>query len=169
MSGVLHASAIELSEEGVEASATTAVTATRSISHFSVNSPFFFALVDESSMVPLFMGVVTNPAPDDDGSMANDDPDGNNTVSDDLVSVSNQQDAELRCNKKELEEEDGDSSKKELEKEDDSSSSNTTNTTSNNTRTRISNNNTTSSSNITSSRNSSVLSRGTSADEMLLN
>lgn len=154
MSGVLHASAIEISEEGVEASATTAVTATRSISHFSVNSPFFFALVDESSMVPLFMGVVTNPTPDDDGHMSNDDPNSNSTMSDDPVMMSNQQDAELFSIKKELEE----------DNKSRSSSSSSRNTTSNS-----SNINSSSSRiNNTSSSNSSVPSRGTSADETQL-
>ncbi|XP_068587841.1 alpha-2-antiplasmin [Cebidichthys violaceus] len=81
VTGVRHASTIELSEEGVEASATTAVTSMRSVSLFSVNSPFLFALVDDASMTPLFMGVVTNPAPDNDP-MLNDDPGRNGTMSD---------------------------------------------------------------------------------------
>ncbi|XP_074467100.1 alpha-2-antiplasmin-like [Sebastes fasciatus] len=66
VASVRHASTIELSEEGVEASATTVVTSMRSVSLFSANSPFFFALVDDASLAPLFMGVVTNPAPDND-------------------------------------------------------------------------------------------------------
>uniref|UniRef100_A0A8C4DN62 Serpin domain-containing protein n=1 Tax=Dicentrarchus labrax TaxID=13489 RepID=A0A8C4DN62_DICLA len=61
VTGVRHASTVELSEEGVEASATTVVTSMRSISLFSVNSPFLFALVDDASLAPLFMGIVTNP------------------------------------------------------------------------------------------------------------
>ncbi|XP_054481489.1 alpha-2-antiplasmin [Anoplopoma fimbria] len=81
---VRHASTIELSEDGVEASATTAVTSMRSVSLFSVNSPFLFALVDDATLTPLFMGVVTNPAPDDDP-MLNDDPGRNGTVSDQLA------------------------------------------------------------------------------------
>lgn len=81
VTGVRHASTIELSEEGVEASATTVVTSTRSISIFSVNSPFLFALVDDASLVPLFMGVVTNPAPDNDRTLS-DDPHLNSTLSD---------------------------------------------------------------------------------------
>ncbi|CAF96208.1 unnamed protein product, partial [Tetraodon nigroviridis] len=60
---VRHASTVELSEKGVEASAATVVTTMRSISMFSVNSPFLFAIVDDASLVPLFMGIVTNPAP----------------------------------------------------------------------------------------------------------
>lgn len=78
---VRHASTIELSEEGAEASATTAITSMRSISLFSVNSPFLFALVDEASHTPLFMGIVTNPAPDNDP-MLNDDPHINSTMGD---------------------------------------------------------------------------------------
>ncbi|CAL8363793.1 unnamed protein product [Lota lota] len=65
VSAVRHASKVELSEEGAEASATTVITAVRSVSFFSLNGPFFFALVDDISLAPLFMGVVTNPAPDD--------------------------------------------------------------------------------------------------------
>lgn len=137
VSSVLHASAIELSEEGMEASATTAVMTTRSVSHFSVNSPFLFALVEESSMVPLFMGVVTNPAPDNDDRMSNDDPDGNSTMSDDPIAVPNQQDAELCSSKTELEEEDSSTSSTSSRNE---SSSN-------------------------SNSSSSVLSSGTSAEE----
>ncbi|XP_030603058.1 alpha-2-antiplasmin [Archocentrus centrarchus] len=79
VTGVRHASTIELSEEGVEASATTVVTSMRSVSFFSVNSPFLFALVDDASLAPLFMGIVTNPAPDN--SMPNDDPHSNSIKS----------------------------------------------------------------------------------------
>ncbi|XP_059208429.1 alpha-2-antiplasmin [Centropristis striata] len=81
VTGVRHASTVELSEEGVEASAATVVTSMRSVSLFAVNSPFLFALVDDASLTPLFMGVVTNPAPDDDP-MLNDDPSRNSTMSD---------------------------------------------------------------------------------------
>ncbi|XP_026213286.1 alpha-2-antiplasmin-like isoform X2 [Anabas testudineus] len=84
VTSVRHASTVELSEEGVEASATTVVTSMRSVSLFSVNSPFLFALVDDASLVPLFMGIVTNPAPDND-LMLNDDPHGNNTMNDQPV------------------------------------------------------------------------------------
>uniref|UniRef100_A0A672FS38 Serpin domain-containing protein n=1 Tax=Salarias fasciatus TaxID=181472 RepID=A0A672FS38_SALFA len=79
VTGVHHASTVELSEEGVEASASTAVTATRSVSVFSVNSPFVFALVDDASLMPLFMGVVTNPAPNHEPTL-NDDPNSNATM-----------------------------------------------------------------------------------------
>ncbi|XP_070700063.1 alpha-2-antiplasmin [Pempheris klunzingeri] len=84
VTGVRHASTVELSEEGVEASATTVVTSMRSVSLFSVNHPFFFALVDDASLAPLFMGIVTNPAPDND-LMLNDDPYGNSTMGDQPV------------------------------------------------------------------------------------
>lgn len=110
----------------MEASATTAVMTTRSVSHFSVNSPFLFALVEESSMVPLFMGVVTNPAPDNDDRMSNDDPDGNSTMSNDPIAVPNQQDAELCSSKAELEEEDS-SSTSTSSRNDSSSNSNSSN------------------------------------------
>ncbi|XP_029029218.1 alpha-2-antiplasmin [Betta splendens] len=79
VSSIRHASTVELSEEGVEASATTAVTLMRSVALFSVNSPFLFALVDDASLVPLFMGIITNPVPDKD-LMPSDDPQGNNTI-----------------------------------------------------------------------------------------
>lgn len=84
VAAVRHATTVELSEEGVEASATTVVTATRSISAFTVNSPFLFALVDDVSLTPLFMGIVTNPAPDNEP-MLKDEPQTNGTVSDGLV------------------------------------------------------------------------------------
>ncbi|XP_045896223.1 alpha-2-antiplasmin [Micropterus dolomieu] len=83
VTGVRHASTIELNEEGAEASATTAVTSMRSVSLFSVNSPFLFALVDDASLAPLFMGIVTNPAPNDP--MLNDDPHSNSTMGDQPV------------------------------------------------------------------------------------
>ncbi|KAJ3589021.1 hypothetical protein NHX12_009869 [Muraenolepis orangiensis] len=73
VSSVRHASQVELSEEGAEASATTAITAMRSVAFFSLNGPFFFALVDDASLAPLFMGLVTNPAPEDTP-MLNDEP-----------------------------------------------------------------------------------------------
>ncbi|XP_074528472.1 alpha-2-antiplasmin [Halichoeres trimaculatus] len=82
VSSVRHASTVELSEEGVEASATTVITSMRSVSLFSVNSPFLFALIDDASLTPLFMGIVTNPAPDNNP-MPSDDPHvSNRTLSD---------------------------------------------------------------------------------------
>lgn len=94
VSGVRHASTVELSEEGVEASASTVVTSTRSMSLFSVNSPFLFALVDDASLVPLFMGVVTNPAPENDH-MLNDEPHDNSTMSDQPVVAENDDSSRL--------------------------------------------------------------------------
>ncbi|KAI3374047.1 hypothetical protein L3Q82_022603, partial [Scortum barcoo] len=84
VTGVRHASTVELSEEGVEASATTVVTSMRSVSLFSVNSPFLFALVHDTSLAPLFMGIVTNPAP-----ILNDDSQSNTTMSDQPVTDNN--------------------------------------------------------------------------------
>ncbi|CAM4670481.1 unnamed protein product [Leuciscus chuanchicus] len=63
VSGVQHASSMELSEEGAEASAATAVTLVRTVPTFAVNMPFIFALVDDASYTPLFLGIVTNPNP----------------------------------------------------------------------------------------------------------
>ncbi|XP_056302371.1 alpha-2-antiplasmin isoform X2 [Danio aesculapii] len=63
VSGVQHASNMELSEEGAEASAATSFTLVRTISTFAVNMPFIFALVDDTSYTPLFLGIVTNPNP----------------------------------------------------------------------------------------------------------
>ncbi|XP_051537613.1 alpha-2-antiplasmin-like [Myxocyprinus asiaticus] len=63
VSGVQHASSMELSEEGAEASAATSVTLVRTVPTFAVNMPFIFALVDDASFTPLFLGMVTNPNP----------------------------------------------------------------------------------------------------------
>lgn len=63
VSGVQHASSIELNEQGAEASAATSVTLVRTIPTFAVNMPFIFALVDDASYTPLFLGMVTNPNP----------------------------------------------------------------------------------------------------------
>ncbi|XP_066502489.1 alpha-2-antiplasmin [Hoplias malabaricus] len=63
VSGVQHASSMELDEEGAEASATTSVILVRTIPTFAVNMPFFFAIVDDVSHMPLFLGMVTNPNP----------------------------------------------------------------------------------------------------------
>ncbi|XP_017348050.1 alpha-2-antiplasmin [Ictalurus punctatus] len=63
VSGVQHASSIELNEEGAEASAATSVTLVRTIPIFAVNMPFIFAIVDDVSHTPLFLGTVTNPNP----------------------------------------------------------------------------------------------------------
>ncbi|TRY98390.1 hypothetical protein DNTS_021809 [Danionella cerebrum] len=64
VSGVQHASSMELSEDGAEASAATSLPLTRTIPTFAVNMPFIFALVDDASYTPLFLGIVTNPNPE---------------------------------------------------------------------------------------------------------
>ncbi|KAJ8347660.1 hypothetical protein SKAU_G00262490 [Synaphobranchus kaupii] len=73
VSSVEHKSSIELHEEGAEASAATAVSTTRINLSFSVNQPFLFALLDDVTQTPIFLGVITNPDP---GAipMQNDDP-----------------------------------------------------------------------------------------------
>ncbi|KAG7484775.1 hypothetical protein MATL_G00054310 [Megalops atlanticus] len=63
VSSVRHKSSMELHEEGAEAAAATTVVISRSIPSFSVNQPFFFALLDDVSQTPIFLGVVTNPDP----------------------------------------------------------------------------------------------------------
>ncbi|KAI2651168.1 Alpha-2-antiplasmin [Labeo rohita] len=63
VSGVQHASSMELSEDGAEASAATSVTLVRTVPTFAVNMPFIFALVDDASYTPLFLGMITNPNP----------------------------------------------------------------------------------------------------------
>lgn len=84
VTSVRHASEMDLSEDGVEASAVTAVSTTRSIFRFSINHPFLFAVVDEASMTPLFLCMVTNPAPDE-APMPQDDPFASSTQSDEPV------------------------------------------------------------------------------------
>lgn len=63
VSGVQHASSMELNEEGAEASAATSVILVRTVPIFAVNMPFIFAIVDDVSHTPLFLGMVTNPNP----------------------------------------------------------------------------------------------------------
>ncbi|XP_064158124.1 alpha-2-antiplasmin-like [Anguilla rostrata] len=63
VSSVQHKSSMELNEEGAEATAATSVTLSRSNPTFSVNQPFFFALMDDKTQTPLFLGVVRNPNP----------------------------------------------------------------------------------------------------------
>ncbi|XP_023646745.1 alpha-2-antiplasmin-like [Paramormyrops kingsleyae] len=63
VSSVQHKSSIELHEDGAEAAAATAVIVSRSNPTFAVNQPFFFALMDDTTRTPLFLGVVTNPNP----------------------------------------------------------------------------------------------------------
>lgn len=63
VSSVQHMSSVEINEEGAEAVAATSVVISRSNLSFTVNQPFFFAIMDDSSQTPLFMGVITNPNP----------------------------------------------------------------------------------------------------------
>lgn len=63
VSSVQHKSSMEINEEGAEVAATTSVSISRSNPSFTVNQPFFFALMDDSTQTPLFLGVITNPNP----------------------------------------------------------------------------------------------------------
>lgn len=63
VSSVQHMSSVEINEEGAEAAAATSVIISRSNLSFTVNQPFFFAIMEDSSQTPLFMGVITNPNP----------------------------------------------------------------------------------------------------------
>ncbi|XP_043910301.1 alpha-2-antiplasmin isoform X2 [Protopterus annectens] len=63
VSSVKHRATLELKEEGVEAAAATSVAASRSLTTFNVNKPFFFVFMDDVAGIPLFLGSVTNPAP----------------------------------------------------------------------------------------------------------
>uniref|UniRef100_A0A8C2XFP0 Serpin domain-containing protein n=1 Tax=Cyclopterus lumpus TaxID=8103 RepID=A0A8C2XFP0_CYCLU len=64
VSSVMHKSSMEINEEGAEAAAATTVVISRA-SHpvFHLNQPFFFALMDDKTQVPIFMGVINNPNP----------------------------------------------------------------------------------------------------------
>lgn len=65
VSSVQHQSTLELSEEGVEAAAATGTIMSRmSVSSFLVNRPFIFFITEETTGIPLFLGVVRNPNPD---------------------------------------------------------------------------------------------------------
>ncbi|XP_059829719.1 serpin peptidase inhibitor, clade F (alpha-2 antiplasmin, pigment epithelium derived factor), member 2b isoform X2 [Hypanus sabinus] len=61
VSSVQHKSTMELSEEGVEASAGTSVSITRSLLQCAINRPFFFMIRDEISGIPLFLGTIKQP------------------------------------------------------------------------------------------------------------
>ncbi|MCI4385873.1 hypothetical protein PGIGA_G00055660 [Pangasianodon gigas] len=63
VSSVQHKSSIEINEEGAEATAATSVAISRSNPSFTVNQPFFLALLDDSTQTPLFLGVISNPNP----------------------------------------------------------------------------------------------------------
>lgn len=61
VSSVHHKSSLELKEEGAEAAAATSIAISRSMARFDINKPFFFALLDDESHVPVFLGIVRNP------------------------------------------------------------------------------------------------------------
>ncbi|KAE8622270.1 hypothetical protein XENTR_v10005171 [Xenopus tropicalis] len=63
VSSIQHQSSLELNEEGVEASAVTAVITSRSHSVYRINRPFLFFLFEDTMGIPLFMGHVRNPNP----------------------------------------------------------------------------------------------------------
>jgi serine protease inhibitor len=63
---VIHRAVVEVSEEGTEAAAGSAVVATRSINPtppttFTADHPFFFAIVDKPTGTVIFEGYVTDP------------------------------------------------------------------------------------------------------------
>ncbi|XP_059187262.1 serpin peptidase inhibitor, clade F (alpha-2 antiplasmin, pigment epithelium derived factor), member 2b [Centropristis striata] len=64
VSSVMHKSIMEINEEGAEAAAATTVVISRSSNPiFHLTQPFFFALMDDKTQVPIFMGVINNPNP----------------------------------------------------------------------------------------------------------
>uniref|UniRef100_I3M5Q0 Serpin family F member 2 n=1 Tax=Ictidomys tridecemlineatus TaxID=43179 RepID=I3M5Q0_ICTTR len=64
VSSVQHQSTLELSEAGVEAAAATSTAMSRmSLSSFSVNRPFLFFILEDTTGLPLFVGSVRNPNP----------------------------------------------------------------------------------------------------------
>ncbi|XP_039987080.1 serpin peptidase inhibitor, clade F (alpha-2 antiplasmin, pigment epithelium derived factor), member 2b [Xiphias gladius] len=64
VSSVIHKSCMEINEEGAEAAAATSVVISRASNPvFHLSQPFFFALMDDMTQVPIFMGVITNPNP----------------------------------------------------------------------------------------------------------
>lgn len=64
VSSVMHKSIMEINEEGAEAAAATTVVISRASNPiFHLSQPFFFALMDDMTQVPIFMGVINNPNP----------------------------------------------------------------------------------------------------------
>ncbi|XP_066219582.1 alpha-2-antiplasmin [Saccopteryx leptura] len=64
VSSVQHQSTMDLSEAGVEAAAATSSAMSRmSLSFFSVNRPFLFFILEDTTSLPLFVGSVRNPNP----------------------------------------------------------------------------------------------------------
>lgn len=64
VSSVMHKSSMEINEDGAEAAAATTVIISRASNPvFHLSQPFFFALVDDLTRVPIFMGIINNPNP----------------------------------------------------------------------------------------------------------
>ncbi|XP_047615056.1 alpha-2-antiplasmin isoform X1 [Phacochoerus africanus] len=63
VSSVQHQSTLELSEAGVEAAAATSTAMSRMSLSFSVNRPFLFFILEDTTSLPLFVGSVRNPNP----------------------------------------------------------------------------------------------------------
>lgn len=64
VSSVMHKSSMEINEEGAEAAAATTVVISRASNPvFHLSQPFFFALMNDMTQVPIFMGVINNPNP----------------------------------------------------------------------------------------------------------
>ncbi|XP_068173770.1 serpin peptidase inhibitor, clade F (alpha-2 antiplasmin, pigment epithelium derived factor), member 2b [Antennarius striatus] len=64
VSSVMHKSYMEINEEGAEAAAATTVVISRASNPvFQLTRPFVFALMDDMTQVPIFMGVINNPNP----------------------------------------------------------------------------------------------------------
>ncbi|XP_061575583.1 serpin peptidase inhibitor, clade F (alpha-2 antiplasmin, pigment epithelium derived factor), member 2b [Cololabis saira] len=64
VSSVLHKSSMEINEEGAEAAAATTVVISRASNPiFHLSQPFFFVLMDDTTQIPIFMGVINNPNP----------------------------------------------------------------------------------------------------------
>ena len=61
ISAVIHQACAEVTEEGTEAAAATAVVMKRGFAHFDVNRPFVFLIRDRQSGSILFMGRVVDP------------------------------------------------------------------------------------------------------------
>jgi serine protease inhibitor len=64
---VIQRALVEVTEEGTEAAAATAVTATRSLDgpepvNFTADKPFVFAIVDRKTGMALFLGYIADPA-----------------------------------------------------------------------------------------------------------
>ena len=64
VSSVMHKSSMEINEEGAEAAAATTVVISRASNPiFHLSQPFFFVLMDDTTQIPIFMGVINNPNP----------------------------------------------------------------------------------------------------------